>query len=235
MESNKKNSPVKPAKKRKKKKINFGYLYLFTFVFLAAFFGLSYIVKSYAPDTDVSIGNNDSLTLNDSDMDVEIKTVDERLKWIQMEDEMPSVAVRENEKQNEFTYEETGFDDTNDEPSEDREQDKKGKNIIPRPNINDIEKQRPDFRTSSVSEVIPKPQAPDTTVAKVFLGKYSTVEEAMKIQEAISSTEPDIIPFIKAVNDYYIVQLGSFSDKEKAHALVTRMQTKGYNPEIINE
>lgn len=235
MESNKKNSPVKPAKKRKKKKINFGYLYLFTFVFLAAFFGLSYIVKSYAPDTDVSIGNNDSLTLNDSDMDVEIKTVDERLKWIQMEDEMPSVAVRENEKQNEFTYEETGFDDTKDEPLTTNEQDKKDKNIIPRPNINDIEKQRPDFRTSSVSEVIPKPQAPDTTVAKVFLGKYSTVEEAMKIQEAISSTEPDIIPFIKAVNDYYIVQLGSFSDKEKAHALVTRMQTKGYNPEIINE
>ena len=196
---------------------------------------MSYIVKSYAPDTDVSIGNNDSLTLNDSDMDVEIKTVDERLKWIQMEDEMPSVAVRENEKQNEFTYEETGFDDTKDEPLTTNEQDKKDKNIIPRPNINDIEKQRPDFRTSSVSEVIPKPQAPDTTVAKVFLGKYSTVEEAMKIQEAISSTEPDIIPFIKAVNDYYIVQLGSFSDKEKAHALVTRMQTKGYNPEIINE
>ncbi len=235
MDKDQKNLQTKSAKRRRKKKINFGYLYLFTFIFLAAFWGLSYLVKSYAPDTDISIGSNETLTLNEPDMDVEIKTVDERLKWIQMEDEMPSVAVRENENRNENIYDEPNFDYSGEELQSVKKNDKKVKEIIPRPSISDIERQKTDFRASASSNIIPKPKAPDTSVTKVYLGNYYTIEEAMKVQEEISSSEPDIIPFIKAVKDHYIVQLGSFSDKEKAYALVGRIQLKGYRPGIITE
>ena len=82
-------------KRRRKNKGIMGYFCLFVSVFAIALFGLSFFVKSYSPDVDVSIGNNDSLTLSETDMNVEVKSVDERLKWIQMEDEMPSVAIRE--------------------------------------------------------------------------------------------------------------------------------------------
>ena len=82
-------------KRRRKNKGIMGYFCLFISVFAIALFGLSFFVKSYSPDVDVSIGNNDSLTLSETDMNVEVKSVDERLKWIQMEDEMPSVAIRE--------------------------------------------------------------------------------------------------------------------------------------------
>ena len=89
----------KKSVKKQKRRYNVLYFYLFAIVFILALSGFSYIVKSYSPDIDVTIGNNDSLTLSDSDMDVEIKSVDERLKWIQMEDEMPTVALRDSEKQ----------------------------------------------------------------------------------------------------------------------------------------
>ena len=89
-------------KKRKRKKSSLGYLLLFTFVFLTALWGLSYAVKSLSPNVDIEIGNNEALTDAAIENDAEIKTVDERLKWIQMEDEMPSVAVRNNPEDEEL-------------------------------------------------------------------------------------------------------------------------------------
>ena len=83
---------TKKKKKKKKKKANyFSYLYLFSFVFICALLCLSYAIKSYSPEVDVAIGNNDNYTLNYSDVDMEVKSIDERLKWIQMEDELPTV------------------------------------------------------------------------------------------------------------------------------------------------
>ena len=82
-------------KRRKKRKSFLGYICFFFLVFFFGLFVISYFVKSYSPDVDVTIGNNEAMTLSETDMDVEIKPIDERLKWIKMEDEMPSVAVRE--------------------------------------------------------------------------------------------------------------------------------------------
>ena len=214
-------NPIK-RKKRKNKK-SFGYLYLFAFVFFVVLIGLSYILKSYSPDIDVAIGNNEALTLSESEMGVEIKSIDERLKWIQMEDEMPSVAKRDNEeKQEEKT-----------DVTEDRSVEKAEKPPIP--SIEDIKNQRPDFRNiSPATPVIPLPERP-VTITKVYLGSYSSLEEAMIIQNKISNEEPELEPFIKAIRDTYIVQLGSFADKEKATALIIKLKEKGYNPKIISE
>lgn len=221
MSNSENNIPIK-RKKRKNKK-NFGYLYLFAFVFIIVLVGLSYILKSYSPDIDVEIGNNDALTLSESEMDVEIKSIDERLKWIQMEDEMPSVAKRDNEETN--------------EEDKQRENSEKEKQTIkpPTPSIEDIKQQRPDFRSiSPATPVIPLPERP-VTITKVYLGSYSSLEEAMSVQNKVSNEEPALEPFIKAIRDTYIVQLGSFADKEKANALIIKLREKGYSPKIIYE
>ena len=49
------------------------------------------------------------------------------------------------------------------------------------------------------------------------------------------STEPSLAPFVKAVNGSYIVQLGSFSEKDRANALVSKLRAKGYNPKVNYE
>ncbi len=221
MQNSENNNPLK--RKKKKRKQNFGYFYLFTFVFIIVLIGISYILKSYSPDIDVEIGNNDALTLSESEMDVEIKSIDERLKWIQMEDEMPTVAKRDNE--------------TQDEEEKQKENIETEKQIIkpPIPSIEDIKEQRPDFRSiSPATPVIPLPERP-ATITKVYLGSYSTLEEAMAVQSKIVNEDSSIEPFIKAIRDTYIVQLGSFADKEKADAFIIKLKEKGYAPKVISE
>ena len=221
MQNSENNNPLK--RKKKKRKQNFGYLYLFTFVFIIVLIGISYILKSYSPDIDVEIGNNDALTLSEAEMDVEIKSIDERLKWIQMEDEMPTVAKRDNETQN--------------EEEKQKENIETEKQIIkpPIPSIEDIKEQRPDFRSiSPATPVIPLPERP-VTITKVYLGSYSTLEEAMAVQNKVANDDSSIEPFIKAIRDTYIVQLGSFADKEKADAFIIKLKEKGYTPKVISE
>ena len=237
--------------KSKRKKHNYLYFYLFAFVFLAALASFSYLVKSYSPDIDVNIGNNETLTLSESDMDVEIKSVDERLKWIQMEDEMPTVALRNSKNQEnplniDFlpTMEEENIE------SELRKKEEKKKNIVPppTPTIKEIQAAIPDFRSQnsviSNNSVVSKGPIPlptrqptvasvqATTISKVYLGEFASLEDAMATQQSISEKDSSIVPFIKATNGTYIVQLGSFYEKEKAEALASKVQTMGFVPRI---
>ena len=215
----------KIGKKNKKKSNFFSYLYLFAFVFLGALWGLSYIIKNCSPEIDVTIGNNDTFTLNDSDVDVEIRTIDERLKWIQMEDDLPSVSVRASEK-----AEKKQDKDYKDK----RKKQKEELNIkVPMPNINELKNStHEEFKNIPAKEVIPIPRP---TITKVYLGNYSTLEEAMSVQNKVSEIEPNISPFVKSVKGHYIVQLGSFSDSARAGALAEKLSSKGYYPKINYE
>ena len=241
----------KKSVKKKKSKYNYLYFYLFVFVFVAALAGFSYLVKSYSPNIDVTIGNNESLTLSESDMDVEIKSVDERLKWIQMEDEMPTVALRDSEKQeNPLNVEFYASQQAENIEQELRKQEASKKSVVPppMPTMSDIQKVKPDFRMANVSPmsaqsssgVIPLPikqqtptvPMPTKSITRVFLSGFSSLEEAMAIQQEINSRDSSISPFIKVVNDSYIVQIGSFSDKEKALVLQQKIKDMGYSPQI---
>lgn len=231
------NSPQLKRKRRRKRKNGLGYVILFAFVFTLALVGLSYIVKSFSPDVDVAIGNNEALTLNDSEMEVEIKTIDERLKWIQMEDELPTVSIRTPKEKTEKNTNNTKTEEQNNNKNDVKKNEKKNtKNIVkkeeaPRPTISDFKK---DFRLT-------RKQNTETTetekhkISKVYVGNFTTIEEAVQIQNKISLEETEIIPFIKSLNGKYIVQLGSFSDEQRASSLVTRMKAKGYSAKIMTE
>ena len=242
----------KSTKKKKKRSKGFLHsLFLFVCVFMFAFGVFFFLAKSYSPDVDVSIGNNESLTLGEEDLDVEIKSVDERLKWIQMEDEMPSVAVRNPNKDidiNNFTI---GYEDLEDEKANENIKTKKDETVKnpPKPSLDEVLKSKEDFRAvpPAPKQVIPLPtkqqinpeksddvQLPSVPlITKVYLGQYQTLEEAMSVQEKISKDISDTAPFIKAINDHYIVQLGSFTDKSKADSFITRLKEKGYSPKTL--
>ena len=246
--------PIK-RKRRKRKNGFLGYIYLFAFVFIAALAGLSHLVNSYTPEVDVSIGNQEVAPLTKSDMDVEVKSVDERLKWIQMEDEMPSVAIREAKESTEAAVKEKERKTI--ELEVDEEPIFKKPETVPLPTVSEIKEttqtavQMPsvgvpissDFRTSSSSVVpLPTPQTPSVStpiipapipsLTKVYLGSFSTVDEAMSIQQKIATDIPDSMPFIKSMNGSYIVQLGSFSNPDIAQTFIQRVRDKGYNPKV---
>ncbi len=244
--------PIK-RKKRRRKNSFMGYVYLFVFVFIAALAGLSHLVNSYTPEVDVSIGNQEVAPLTKSDMDVEVKSVDERLKWIQMEDEMPSVAIREAKESTDEAIKEK--EKKTIELEVDEEPIFKKTEIIPMPTMSEIKETTvplpsvgvpisSDFRTSSSSAVVPLPvsqsqslstpiiPAPIPSLTKVYLGSFSTVDEAMSMQQKIATDIPDSMPFIKSMNGSYIVQLGSFSNSDIAQTFIQRVRDKGYNPKV---
>ena len=225
-----------PEGKKRNKKFGFGFLYLFLFAFLGALAFISYLVKSYSPDIDVTIGNNEALTLGETEMDVEIKSIDERLKWIQMEDELPGVALRnfeQKEKKKEKLEEEQAEKEIKSE-NKTEENKKDYKKTVKEPPVPAPEKiKKSDFR--EIPAANPVIASPKPAITKVYMGSYSTIEDAMKVQAEMEKIEPSLAPFVKSVKGYYIVQLGSFSDKERATALITKLRDKGYSPKISSE
>ena len=236
------NKPVKLKRKRRKNSF-MGYFYLFLFVFVLALAGLSYLVKSYSPEVDVTLGNIETEPISQADMGMEVKSVDERLKWIQMEDEMPSVAIREAKESTEEAIKAKTKKiiepEVNEEPIFKKEE------KIPQPSLSEIASnitpEIADFRTASnPNQVVPLPvnktpviPAPILTLTKVYLGSYTTVDEAMAVQQKIATDIPDSMPFIKSVNGSYIVQLGSFSNSDIAQSFIQRVRDKGYAPKIL--
>lgn len=236
----------KKKRKNRRKKSFLGYLLLFIIVFIFCLVGFSHFVKSYSPDVDVSIGNVEEMTLSESDMEFEIKSIDERLRWIKMEDEMPSVAVRtteENEARNKLIEKQKEKKDKKEKKEkkskiEDevstakvdilRNDYKKSSPV--KIELSDVIKDKVDFRKQEVKPIVP---LPTPSMTKVYLGYYSSLEEAMSVQEKIVADFPEIAPFLKNVGGSYMVQLSSFSKQETANLFVERVRAKGYNPKIM--
>lgn len=222
---------IRKRRKRRRRKNALGYLFLFVFVFFLALFGLSYLVKSFSPDVDVAIGNNESLTLNNADSDSEIKTIDERLKWIQMEDELPTVSIKPSKDNIKPSDKST----INEKPLEKKKEEvKKEQPKADKIKITESNKEHLDFRLPK-NITVAEPQGQKTRTSKVYIGKYSSIEDAIKIQHKISLEESDIIPFIKNINGQYVVQIGSFSDSTRASNLVNKMKSKGYPASVVLE
>lgn len=243
-------NPQQQTVRRRKKKKNHSlqYFLLFLVIFVITLLALKNIVTSYTPDVDVQIGNNDSAVLTSSDMPVEEGTIDERLRWIQEEDELPSAG--ENEPKLFKT------------PSEDIETEKKEskiKKVIEQPKKIDYDEKvasendsetngrktfsetkktkndylSADFRKAAESSgVIPKPKS---NVSKVVIGRFSSLEEALSAQNKVSAEGLNVVPFIKAIKNQYVVQVGSFSEQERAEALKEQLRAKGYHANVISE
>ncbi len=217
--------------KKRKKKRHFGFLYLFVFVFIAALITVSHLVKQYSPDVDVAIGNREVTPLNYADSDYEIRTIDERLKWIQMEDDMPSVSVKK-EKINDYSY----LFDTDKKSSKDLKK-KQTEQIIkktpPKPTIDDIKTKLnvPLPLNENIASAVKQEAAvePSVSITKVYIGKYSSLDEAIEMQHSVSNSGLGISPFVKSVNNHYIVQVGSFYDSKKADDLVSQLKAKGFS------
>lgn len=229
MPKEQKKAPIKRKKRRNKSGLR--YILLFALVFLFALWGLSYLVQSFSPDVDVTIGNNEALILDETDS--EIKTVDERLKWIQMEDELPTVSVK---MQRDEIKRPENFMPVKKEISQKKKKQEEPEIQKKKQTKTELVRQKLDFRLKKVedTERTTKVQNKENKISKVYIGKYSSIEEAIKMQNKIAADAPDTTPFIKSINGMYVIQIGSFSDKDKAISLVTTMHAKGYNARVIS-
>ena len=92
--------------------------------------------------------------------------------------------------------------------------------VPPVPTVNEVQKSLP-------------PQ--NMKITRVYVGFYSSQEDAVDARNRISQTMPGIQPFVKALNGQYIVQAGSFADRSKAVELRDELNNRGYTARLISD
>ena len=70
---------------------------------------------------------------------------------------------------------------------------------------------------------------------RVVVGDFETIEEAMSVQNKLINSDLNVIPYIKDLNGKYILQAGSFANKDKALALVSQIKEMGYPSKVVSE
>ena len=203
---------------------------LFTITFLLTLVAVTYVIKNYSPNVDVEIGGEqESQAAYDEDDGIEPKkAVDDRLKWIQLEDNMPGVSKRDGEE--EIKYEET------DEQKLAAKEEKR---------IEEKEQQQkeitmPTEQTESTDTPVKTPIQTQNgsqpfKMAKIYVGSYSSIEQAIQAQNRLMETNLSVSPFVKEVNGTYVLQVGSYANINKAEALVRDINAAGFSATLVQE
>ena len=76
--------------------------------------------------------------------------------------------------------------------------------------------------------------SPDNVTLKVVIGDFGSKEAAQNELDLLKS-QFSSVPFIKAVNGRYTLQVGSFKTKATADAFVSSLTQQGYSARIIEE
>lgn len=217
-------------KKAKNRKM----MYLFFVTFFLSMVLLGGLIKTLSPNVDVEIG--DGVQQEDTTEEADNQGVDNRLKWIQFEDNMPGVSKR------------LGLDG---EPSEDEDsqdntntQNEKVKQTrVPLDLDDEIISTNPNAKHQASGPPVPnsfeviKQTAPVAPIkmSKVYIGYYTNIEQAIAAQNKIIDTNLNVSPFVKEVNGYYVVQVGSYANRQKAQSLATEVQAQGFPAKVVAE
>lgn len=226
--------PNNNLKKAKNKRM----IYLFFATFFLSMFLVGLLIKTISPNVDVEIGDEVQTTDNGDEADV--KGIDNRLKWIQFEDNMPGVSKRFSTTDEEATKDGEYQDDTN-------KIDERVRNIKKNSNQEDTlqdpistitikhEKSSPPVPSSSdVVKQINAPSAP-IRMAKVYIGYYTSIEQAIATQNKLLDSTLNVSPFVKEVNGYYVVQVGSYANRQKAQSLAGEVSALGFPAKVVSE
>ncbi|OGI19555.1 MAG: hypothetical protein A2287_07590 [Candidatus Melainabacteria bacterium RIFOXYA12_FULL_32_12] len=73
------------------------------------------------------------------------------------------------------------------------------------------------------------------SMSKVVVGGYASPSEAKRVSEELMRTNLNITPFIKESNGIYSLQVGSFSNQQKAEILVNELKKRSVPAKIIQD
>lgn len=235
-----------PASARKKKTQQNKLMFIFLSTFFITLITLIYLATAFTPKIDIEISDTnraEQAIPSDEEMvaEVEYKSIDSRLKDIQMDDKfqneesfstdivenlkkMKEEAIAKQMKSVQIVNTET--DHIQLKPNEEIKLD------LPKlatPN-------HPKSYTTQQSQPIKKQTpAPQTKLTKVYVGKYAEFEQAALVQESLVKSSLVSAPFIKNLNGYYVIQVGSFSNMEAAQNVAELLISNGYSAKMVLE
>ena len=224
------------------------------FIFLSTFFitliSLIYLATAFTPKIDIEVNEtqhqSEQIPQDEENMvaEVEYKSIDSRLKDIQMDDKYLNspesqetsdiVANLKKMKEETIAKQMKNEDGISDEMVGD----------IQTPSFDVIKLNPPKLATPqysnqqknfSVSQPVKKVSTTATKMTKVYVGKYADFEQAALVQDALVKSSLVSAPFIKNLNGYYVVQVGSFSNMEAAQNVAELLISNGYSAKMVLE
>lgn len=172
-------------------------------LFAVSFFGMllifTFLIKSFSPKVDTSIGDykQDTETVDEAS-----KVVDDRLAMIQDEDQGRNFSdiMKNNAEQQTESQKDANVDVKVDSPAD----------------------------VTYVSTTDP--------VYKVFIGSYTSAEQARVAKDIIIDTGINMTPIVKCVgSNNYTLQVGIFKNKSSAEALLYTIQQNHLPGRIVQE
>ncbi len=215
--------------KKKKKSSSKKSMTIFLVTFFATLLIFTFVAKQLTPNVDVTIGEDTDMEAKETGLGVK-RFIDDRLKMIQMEDNSAGVSKRDSDK-NIVSAEDENFDSFAEDldervylpkkkPAKEEVAEKPAKETVtpPRPKPND--------------EINPF-DAPK--MSKVFVGYYSSVEQAKVAQGILMDADLGVTPFIKNMGGAFTLQVGSYSSKIKALELANELLRNNFPARVVQE
>lgn len=180
-------------------------------IFLISFFGMllvfTFVIKSFSPSVDTSIG--------DYQQEPEVETpeepkkiVDDRLSMIQSEDQGRSFSELMAKPDDTVEVKETVQVNT----------------VTPEP-------------VQTVNETTVTPPTPQAEpVYKVFVGTYTSAEQAKVAKDIIQESGNRLNPIVKCIgSNNYTLQVGIFKNKQSAESLLYTVQQNHLPGRIVQD
>ena len=181
-------------------------------IFVLSFFGMlivfTFLIKSFSPTVDTSIGDYQDNSANQQDETA--KNVDDRLSMIQSEDQGRS------------------FSDLMSKPDD-----------VPQKADNQTDvvvDQAKTVKENNVAETVtPQPVQADP-VYKVFVGSYTSAEQAKVAKDIIQESGNGLNPIVKCIgSNNYTLQVGIFKNKQSAESLLYTVQQNHLPGRIVQD
>lgn len=179
-------------------------------IFVLSFFGMlivfTFLIKSFSPTVDTSIGDYQ----DNSQQEETAKNVDDRLSMIQSEDQGRS------------------FSDLMSKPDD-----------VPQKADNQTDvvvDQTKTVKENNVAETVtPQPVQADP-VYKVFVGSYTSAEQAKVAKDIIQESGNGLNPIVKCIgSNNYTLQVGIFKNKQSAESLLYTVQQNHLPGRIVQD
>lgn len=180
-------------------------------IFLISFFGMllvfTFVIKSFSPSVDTSIGDYQQEAEVDTQEEPK-KIVDDRLSMIQSEDQGRSFSELMAKPDDTAEVKETVQVNT----------------ATPEP-------------VQTVNETTVTPPTPQAEpVYKVFVGTYTSAEQAKVAKDIIQESGNGLNPIVKCIgSNNYTLQVGIFKNKQSAESLLYTVQQNHHPGRIVQD
>ncbi len=218
-------------------------------VLLLIFLG---IAKTMSPDVDITLGDesNNEMSIESEDYYTPRGEIDDRLRDIQMEDELSpagseSLEVEDGEKVS-IPEHTNRFEGTENKLPEELLGQKAVKDVVgpvqsPVEGLNrqdtsahQVQQNHPSQTAAPAPAAAPTPAVP-TVTARVIVGNYPTTEQAEVAKGILQEAGLGVTPFVRKMGSGYTLQVASYGSKEKAMSVAESLLNQNFPAKVVVE